>query len=232
METLVKEQLLECQERIAQACSNAHRASNSVLLIAVSKTHTADKVAQAYQAGQRHFGENYVQECSEKIAALKSSCPDIIWHFIGPLQSNKTRIIAEQVDWVQSIDRLKIAERLSSQRPNHLPPLQVLVQVNISGELTKSGVDPSDALRLCEQILALPNIELRGLMAIPEPGSSPQSLPELYELFQAIRNHLGSTVQFDTLSMGMSDDLEAAIQAGSTMVRIGTAIFGQRIKKP
>jgi pyridoxal phosphate enzyme (YggS family) len=232
METPIKEQLLECQERISLACRNAHRPSNSVLLIAVSKTHTADKVVQAYQAGQRHFGENYVQECSEKITELKTSCPEIIWHFIGPLQSNKTRIIAEQVDWVQSIDRLKIAERLSSQRPSHLHPLQVLVQVNISGELTKSGIEPSEAQGLCEQILALPNIELRGLMAIPEPGSSPQSLSELYKLFNSVKNNLGSKVQFDTLSMGMSDDLEAAIQAGSTMVRIGTAIFGQRIKKP
>ena len=232
MEMAIKEQLLECQDRINQACHNAHRPSDSVLLIAVSKTHTADKVLQAYQAGQRHFGENYVQECSEKITALNTSCPDIIWHFIGPLQSNKTRIIAEQVDWVQSVDRLKIAERLSTQRPTHLPPLQVLVQVNISGELTKSGVTPSETQHLCSQILNLPNIELRGLMAIPEPGSSPESLPELYSLFKEIQNNLGSNAKFDTLSMGMSDDLESAIQAGSTMVRIGTAIFGQRIKKP
>ena len=224
----IAEQLAECQNRIAQACEQASRSIASVLLIAVSKTHPAQSVEAALHAGQRHFGENYVQECIEKINLLNSHRAEIIWHFIGPLQSNKTKLIAEQVDWVQSIDRLKIAQRLSSQRPTHLPPLQVLVQVNISGESTKSGVQPSETLQLCQEILGLPNLQLRGLMAIPEPGVGSTSLKELHTLFETIQSELGNYKHFDTLSMGMSDDLELAIESGSTMVRIGTAIFGKR----
>jgi len=224
----IAEQLAECQNRIAQACEQASRSIASVLLIAVSKTHPAQSVEAALKAGQRHFGENYVQECVEKIQVLNSHRAEIIWHFIGPLQSNKTKLIAEQVDWVQSIDRLKIAQRLSSQRPTHLPPLQVLVQVNISGESTKSGVQPSETLQLCQEILGLPNLQLRGLMAIPEPGVGSTSLKELHTLFETIQSELGNYKHFDTLSMGMSDDLELAIESGSTMVRIGTAIFGKR----
>jgi len=224
----IADQLAECQNRIAQACEQASRSIASVLLIAVSKTHPAQSVEAALKAGQRHFGENYVQECVEKIQVLNSHRAEIIWHFIGPLQSNKTKLIAEQVDWVQSIDRLKIAQRLSSQRPTHLPPLQVLVQVNISGESTKSGVQPSETLQLCQEILGLPNLQLRGLMAIPEPGVGSTSLKELHTLFETIQSELGSYKHFDTLSMGMSDDLELAIESGSTMVRIGTAIFGKR----
>lgn len=224
----IAEQLAECQNRIAQACEQASRSIASVLLIAVSKTHPAQSVEAALKAGQRHFGENYVQECIEKINLLNSHRAEIIWHFIGPLQSNKTKLIAEQVDWVQSIDRLKIAQRLSSQRPTHLPPLQVLVQVNISGESTKSGVQPSETLQLCQEILGLPNLQLRGLMAIPEPGVGSTSLKELHTLFETIQSELGNYKHFDTLSMGMSDDLELAIESGSTMVRIGTAIFGKR----
>lgn len=226
----VLSQLKECQERIAKACAQANRPMSSVLLIAVSKTHPATKVFEAFEAGQRHFGENYVQECLEKIHALEAHRKEIIWHFIGPLQSNKTKLIAEQVDWVQSVDREKIAQRLSSQRPPHLAPLQILVQVNISGEATKSGVAPNEALDLCNVILNLPNLQLRGLMAIPEPGVSSSSLQELHDLFKKIQTSLFDYNLFDTLSMGMSDDLEQAIHAGSTMVRIGTAIFGHRDK--
>ena len=224
----IADQLAECQNRIAQACEQASRSIASVLLIAVSKTHPAQSVEAAMHAGQRHFGENYVQECIEKINLLNTYRAEIIWHFIGPLQSNKTKLIAEQVDWVQSIDRLKIAQRLSAQRPTHLPPLQVLVQVNISGESTKSGVQPSETLQLCQEILGLPNLQLRGLMAIPEPGVGSTSLKELHTLFETIQSELGNYKHFDTLSMGMSDDLELAIESGSTMVRIGTAIFGKR----
>ncbi len=223
-------QLQACQERISKACQQANRASQSVQLIAVSKTHTAEKVLKAFEGGQKHFGENYVQECLEKIHSLEAHRKEMIWHFIGPLQSNKTKLIAEQVDWVQSVDREKIAQRLSSQRPPDLAPLKILVQVNISGEMTKSGVTPSEALQLCRVILALPNLQLRGLMAIPEPGASSDSLKELHHLFEKIKMTLGDYNLFDTLSMGMSDDLELAIQSGSTMVRIGTAIFGQRDK--
>jgi pyridoxal phosphate enzyme (YggS family) len=227
----IAEQLAECQNRIAQACEQASRSITSVLLIAVSKTHPAQSVEAAFNAGQRHFGENYVQECIEKIQVLNPHRAEIIWHFIGPLQSNKTKLIAEQVDWVQSIDRLKIAERLSSQRPTNLVPLKVLVQVNISGETTKSGVQPNETLRLCQEILDLPNLQLRGLMAIPEPGVGSTSLKELHTLFETIQSKLGLYKHFDTLSMGMSDDLELAIGSGSTMVRIGTAIFGKRDKQ-
>jgi len=225
-------QLQECQKRITQACQQATRSPQSVQLIAVSKTHPAEKVLEAFECGQKHFGENYVQECVDKIHSLEVHRHEIIWHFIGPLQSNKTKLIAEQVDWVQSVDREKIAQRLSSQRPHHLAPLQVLVQVNISGEASKSGVAPQEALQLCQIILALPNLQLRGLMAIPEPGASSHSLKELHDLFEEIKKTLFDYNLFDTLSMGMSDDLESAIQSGSTMVRIGTAIFGHRDKQP
>jgi hypothetical protein len=225
-------QLQECQERIFSSCQQAHRPVNSVQLIAVSKTHPATKVLEAFEAGQKHFGENYVQECLEKIHSLETHRQEIIWHFIGPLQSNKTKLIAEQVDWVQSVDREKIAQRLSSQRPSNLEPLQILVQVNISGEATKSGVTPNEALQLCQTVMELPNLQLRGLMAIPEPGASSNSLKELHDLFEKIKLALGDYNHFDTLSMGMSDDLELAIHSGSTMVRIGTAIFGHRDKSP
>ena len=223
-------QLKECQNRIVHTCEQANRLVSSVVLIAVSKTHPAQSVLEAFNAGQRHFGENYVQECVEKIQVLNTHRTEIIWHFIGPLQSNKTKLIAEQVDWVQSVDRLKIAQRLSSQRPTNLVPMQVLVQVNISGEATKSGVQPNETLQLCKEILDLPNLQLRGLMAIPEPGIGSTSLKELHTLFETIQSELGHYKHFDTLSMGMSDDLELAITSGSTMVRIGTAIFGKRDK--
>jgi len=188
-------------------------------------------VIEAADAGQREFGENYVQEALEKIAAVKARRPDLdlIWHFIGPLQSNKTRPVAEQVDWVHSVDRLKIAQRLSEQRPLHLPPLNICVQVNVSGEASKSGVPPDALLVLAAQVAVLPRLRLRGLMAIPEPVEDPalqrQPFAKLCQLQQRLRE---AGIHTDTLSMGMSADMSAAIAEGATIVRIGTAIFGKR----
>lgn len=221
------------------AALKAGRAVELVLLLAVSKTQPAEAVLEAVQAGQRQFGENYVQEGVEKIQALAgllaSSCsappPSLTWHFIGPLQSNKTRPVAEHFDWVHAIDRLKIAQRLSEQRPAHLPPLQVCVQVNVSGEASKSGCAPAEAYELCAAVAALPRLKLRGLMAIPAPAddfeAQRQPLRQLRLLFDEIQSR---GLVLDTLSMGMSHDLEAAILEGSTLVRVGTAIFGARNK--
>jgi hypothetical protein len=202
-----------------------------VRLLAVSKTFGADAVRQAHAAGQRAFGENYVQEALEKIAALADLRPGIEWHLIGPLQSNKTRVVAEAFDWVHSVDRLKVAQRLAEQRPARLPPLQLCLQVNISGEASKSGVLPSEAaaLALAVGALARERVVLRGLMAIPEPAGDfeAQRRPHraLHELLAAL-NARG--LALDTLSMGMSADLEAAVAEGATIVRVGTAIFGGR----
>jgi len=195
----------------------------------VSKRFPPDAVREAAAAGQRCFGENQIQEGVDKIVALRAFSEALEWHLVGPLQSNKTRLAAEHFDWVHSVDRLKIAERLAEQRPAHLPPLQVCVQVNISGEATKSGVAPSDAPALASAILKLPRLRLRGLMAIPEPadGFEAQREPHraLRRVFESIREQ---GIELDTLSIGMSDDLEAAIAEGSTLVRVGTAIFGTR----
>lgn len=218
-------------ERIAAAEAAAHRPAGSVRLLAVSKTFPAQAVAEAAGCGLAAFGENYVQEGVDKIAALRASHPALAleWHFIGPLQSNKTRPVAEHFDWVQSIDRARIAERLSTQRPESLPPLNVLVQVNVSGEASKSGVAPDEAPTLADTVAALPRLRLRGLMAIPEPGADPEvghaRLAQMHSLFDALR---AAHPQVDTLSLGMSADLEEAIAAGSTLVRVGTAIFGAR----
>jgi len=213
--------------RIANAASAAGRAPETIQLLAVSKTKPLADVLSAAAAGQRAFGENYVQEGSEKAAATTGL--DLEWHFIGPLQSNKTRAVAEHFAWVHSIERLKIAERLSAQRPANLPPLQVCVQVNVSGEASKSGCTPDEALSLCQAIALLPNLQLRGLMAIPEPSADPaqQRAPfrRLRQLFAEIH---ASGLPLDTLSMGMTHDLEAAIAEGATIIRVGTAIFGER----
>jgi pyridoxal phosphate enzyme (YggS family) len=213
--------------RITLACAGAGRNPANVQLVAVSKTFPAAAVLAAYAAGQRVFGENYVQEAAEKIAAL-ATLP-LEWHFIGPLQSNKTRQVAEQFAWVHTIDRLKLAQRLSAQRPAHLPALNVCLQVNVSGEASKSGVTPQDALPLARAIAALPHLKLRGLMSIPEPvdGVAAQRAPHraLRFLFDRL-NAAGHAL--DTLSMGMSADLEAAITEGATLVRVGSAIFGER----
>ena len=217
-------------DRIAAACQASGRQIDSVQLLAVSKTFPADAVAAVAALGQRDFGENYVQEGVDKIVALKSVA-GLVWHCIGPLQSNKTRLVAEHFDWVHSVDRLKIAQRLSEQRPAHLPPLQVCLQVNIDGGPTKAGVAPADALALAQAVAALPRMVLRGVMTIPDAvdGFDAQLAvhTQAKRLFDELQTALGLP-HFDTLSMGMSADLEAAIQAGSTMVRVGTAVFGAR----
>lgn len=219
----------ELKARIAAACRQAGRPEDSVTLLAVSKTQPAEAVAAALAAGQQAFGENYVQEALDKIDALIADRERLQWHLIGPLQSNKTRVVAEAFDWVHSIDRLKIAERLSAQRPVGLPPLDVCLQVNVSGEASKSGVEPAELPALAHAVAALPRLRLRGLMSIPEPveGLAAQRLPHarLRALFEQLR---AEGLPLDTLSMGMSGDLEAAVAAGSTMVRVGTAIFGGR----
>ena len=225
----ISSKLQQVLHRIDDACAQAARPVQSVTLLAVSKTFGADAVRQAHAAGQRAFGENYVQEALAKIDALADLRPQIQWHLIGPLQSNKTREVAEAFDWVHTVDRLKIAERLSAQRPAHRAPLSVCVQVNVSGESSKSGVAPADVAALARAVAALPRLRLRGLMSIPEPaqGLAAQREPHrrLRELFDALR---AQGLALDTLSMGMSADLEAAVLEGATLVRVGTAIFGAR----
>ena len=225
----ISTRLQEVHARIAAACLAAQRPVQSVTLLAVSKTQPAARVREAFAAGERCFGENYVQEGVDKIDALADLRGQIEWHLIGPLQSNKTRIVAEQFDWVHSVDRLKIAQRLSEQRPAHLPPLQVCLQVNISGEASKSGLLPVEVALVAKAVAALPGLRLRGLMAIPEPATTldQQRVPHaaLRALLRALQ-HDGLDV--DTLSMGMTADLEAAIAEGATFVRVGTAIFGAR----
>jgi pyridoxal phosphate enzyme (YggS family) len=198
-------------------------AARGVILLAVSKGQGIDKVREARAAGQKAFGENYVQEALAKVQAL----PDLEWHLIGPLQSNKTRAAAEHFAWVQTIDREKVAQRLAEQRPAALPPLNVLIQVNASGESSKSGVAPAQVEALAEAVARFPRLKLRGLMAIPEPGAPRERYGEMKALFDALKARFG----WDTLSMGMSEDLELAIAEGATMVRVGTAIFGPRTKE-
>ena len=221
--------LQQLRQRIANACTIAQRPVQSVTLLAVSKTFGPEAVRQAHAAGCNAFGENYVQEALDKIEALADLRPALEWHLIGPLQSNKTREAAAAFDWVHTLDRLKIAERLSAQRPAQRPPLNVCVQVNVSGEASKSGVDASEAAALARAVAALPGLRLRGLMSIPEPveGFEAQRLPHraLRQLFDALRS---DGLALDTLSMGMSTDLEAAIAEGATLVRVGSAIFGER----
>ena len=227
----VAQNLREILARINEACLKANRNPGDVKLLAVSKTQPSQAIRDAISEGQRDFGENYLQEAIEKINELQEFRSNITWHLIGPLQSNKTRPAAENFDWVQSVDREKIAQRLSEQRPELLNPLNVCVQINISGEASKSGITPEQALELCEIVARLPKLSLRGLMAIPEPGANNMSLNSMHQLFDNIKFALsknGLAPDFDTLSLGMSDDLEEAILAGSTMVRIGTAIFGKR----
>ena len=233
----ITNQLMAIQYRIDAAAEEYGRDPETIQLIAVSKTFPSAAIEETMHAGQRAFGENYVQEAVDKIKQLDKLRPWLEWHFIGPLQSNKTAEIAEHFDWMHTIDRLKIAERLSVQREPHarLGPLQICVQVNISGEESKSGVHPSEALALCEQIAPLRGLTLRGLMAIPEPTQNPneqrKSFAAVRELFESIRMQKEMTAgfhNFDTLSMGMSEDLEAAIAEGATMIRVGSAIFGQR----
>ncbi|MCX7257992.1 MAG: YggS family pyridoxal phosphate-dependent enzyme [Polaromonas sp.] len=229
--TTIDGRLQQVKHRINAACLAAGRAPGDVGLLAVSKTQSPEAVREAHASGQCAFGENYIQEGVEKILELRDL--PLVWHMIGPVQSNKTRVVAEHFDWVQSVDRLKIAERLSAQRPDHLPPLNVCVQVNIDAGPNKSGVAPEDALALAHGISALPRLRLRGLMALPEP--TPDFIAQklvftraLAVFDQILAARLPGWAEFDTLSLGMSADLEAAIAAGSTLVRVGTAVFGER----
>lgn len=219
--------------RIDQACTTHARIGDSVRLLAVSKTFPADAVIELADAGQLAFGENYVQEAVEKIALIQARRPDLRleWHFIGPIQSNKTRQIAESFAWVHSVDRLKIAERLSAQRPAELPALNVCLQVNVSGEASKSGCEPAEVAALAQAVARLPRLRLRGLMAIPEPTPDVQMQRERFASLRQLRDRLHTPdCLLDTLSMGMSDDLDAAIAEGATLVRIGSAIFGARAR--
>lgn len=226
--TTIAQNLKRVRERIATACLEAHRNVEEVTLLAVSKTFGPEAVRAAYAAGQRAFGENYVQEGVDKVVAL-ADLPGIEWHCIGPLQSNKTRPVAEHFDWVHTIDRLKIAERLSAQRPAGLTPLNVCIQVNVDGGANKSGVAPQEALALARAVAGLPRLRLRGVMTIPEPAPDFAAACALHTRARAIFDQLNAAgLGLDTLSAGMSADLEAAITAGSTMVRVGSAIFGQR----
>ncbi|WP_076592464.1 YggS family pyridoxal phosphate-dependent enzyme [Herminiimonas arsenitoxidans] len=229
--SVIRQNLQAVRQRITDAANSAQRDVHGVELLAVSKTFGADAVIAAAEAGQAAFGENYLQEALEKIAAVQATRPDLKleWHFIGPIQSNKTRPIAEHFDWVHSVDREKIAHRLSEQRPVHLPPLNICLQVNISGEASKSGVLPTDVIAVAQAIAALPRLRLRGLMAIPEAegDAEQQRAPfrQLHALFDQLR---AEGLALDTLSMGMSGDMVAAIAEGATIVRIGSAIFGTR----
>ncbi len=230
--TTIEDNLQAQRQRVALACQTAGRDVTAVTLLAVSKTFGADAVVEALAAGQRAFGENYIQEGVDKILALRASHPGeaLAWHCIGPIQSNKTRLVAEHFDWVQSLDRLKIAQRLSDQRPEGLPPLQVCLQVNVDGGPNKSGVTPVELPALAASVAALPRLRLRGLMCIPEPAPDFEAQRALFmrckAVFDDLQRQVGPSV--DTLSMGMSDDLEAAVAAGATMVRVGRGIFGAR----
>jgi pyridoxal phosphate enzyme (YggS family) len=227
MNTTIAENLSRVRTQMEAACQAAGRPPHSVCLLAVSKTWGAETVRAAHAAGQTAFGENYIQEAVDKIVALRDL--PLQWHCIGPIQSNKTRLVAEHFDWVHSVDRLKIAQRLSEQRPPHLPPLQVCIQVNVDGGETKSGVSPQELPALAQAVAALPGLQLRGLMTIPEPAETDAQMRAVHaqakDLFESLRQQ---GLPLDTLSMGMSADMAAAIAEGSTMVRVGTAIFGRR----
>lgn len=237
---MIVRNLQQVRDRITTACVAAARNPADVRLIAVSKTFGADAVIDAISDGQRAFGENYIAEGVEKILALRAwqatqadgARLALEWHCIGPVQSNKTRLVAEHFDWVQSVDRLKIAQRLSEQRPPHLPPLQICLQVNIDAGANKSGVLPEDLQALAQQVARLPNLRLRGIMAIPEPAINFVSACALHTMTKNVFDDINKAGDLpspmDTLSIGMTADLEAAIHSGSSMVRVGTAIFGGR----
>ncbi|MDE2615527.1 MAG: YggS family pyridoxal phosphate-dependent enzyme [Burkholderiales bacterium] len=225
--TVIAAQLQAVHARIVAACHAAGRDPAEVRLLAVSKTFGPEAVRAAHAAGQTAFGENYIHEAVDKMAAL-AGLP-LQWHCIGPVQSNKTRLVAGHFAWAQTVDRLKIAQRLSEQRPAGLPPLQVCLQVNVDGGATKSGVAPADVLALARAVAVLPRLQLRGLMCIPEPQPDFEAMKAVFlrthEIYEDLRS---AGLALDTLSMGMTADLEAAIHAGSTLVRVGTAIFGGR----
>jgi pyridoxal phosphate enzyme (YggS family) len=227
--TTIAVNLQAVRERIARAAQAAGRPASEIRLIAVSKTFPAELISAAHAHGQRAFGENYVQEAVDKITRLAHL--SLEWHFIGPIQSNKTRAIAEHFHWVHSIDREKIAVRLNAARPADLPPLEVCIQINVSGEGSKSGAALGAHLALAQAIIALPRLRLRGLMTIPEPTPDTALQRRRFALLRKLKDDIAATgIALDTLSMGMSDDLESAVAEGATMVRVGTAIFGQRQK--
>lgn len=225
----IAENIQQVRARIAGACAQSQRRVQSVTLLAVSKTVSDAAVREAFAAGQRAFGENYVQEAVDKIARLADLRNAVEWHLIGPLQSNKTRVVAEQFDWVHTVDRLKIAQRLSEQRPAHLAPLQVCLQVNISGEASKNGLRPDEVPAVARAVAALPRLVVRGLMSIPEPCADLTSQRTPHRALRGLLQSLNASgLALDTLSMGMTADLEAAVLEGATLVRVGTAIFGAR----
>ena len=227
--TTIGSNLQTVRDRIAAACAGAQRPVTDVTLLAVSKTFGPEAVREAHRCGQRAFGENYIQEAVDKMALLADL--SLEWHCIGPVQSNKTRLVAQHFDWMHTVDRLKIAQRLAEQRPEGRAPLNVCIQVNIDGGVAKSGVAPADALALARDVAQLPNLRLRGLMTIPEPAEGYEAQVAVHAraatLFAQLRD---AGLALDTLSMGMTGDLEAAVAAGSTMLRIGTAIFGGRAR--
>lgn len=225
--TAILSNLQAIRHAVTQAALAAKRDAASVTLLAVSKTFPAEAVREAHAAGQRAFGENYVQEALDKMAALRDL--PLEWHFIGPIQSNKTRVIAENFAWVHGVERLKIAQRLSEQRPADLPPLNICLQVNVSGETSKSGVAPQEVLALARAVIALPRLKLRGLMAIPAPADEFEAQCRPFAQLRELSHEITAQgIALDTLSMGMSHDFAAAIQEGATIVRVGTAIFGTR----
>jgi len=227
----ISQALTHIKQQIQNAAEQSDHKTDEIRLLAVSKTKPNDAIFEAYQAGQLAFGENYVQEGVDKIQYFEAQNIQLEWHFIGPLQSNKTRLVAEHFDWMQTLERAKIADRLNEQRPQGKPPLNVLIQINISDEASKSGIAPPDMLPLAEHICQLPHLRLRGLMAIPAPTNvlteQQNAFTQMARLFDKLKAAFPNQ-QIDTLSMGMTDDMQSAIQCGSTMVRIGTAIFGAR----
>lgn len=228
---MIKQQLEKINKKIQKNCQQHHRHADEVTLLAVSKRHSSARIREAYDCGQRHFGENYLNEALEKQQQLASL--DIQWHYIGSIQSNKSRKIAEHFTWVHTVDSIKIATRLANQRPDDLPPLNICLQINIDAEDSKSGLpaDKNHLLDVVKTISLLPNIHLRGLMCIPAPktdiAEERATFTQMQQLLQFINNHVDNVV-LDTLSMGMSNDLDAAIECGATIVRVGTAIFGVR----
>lgn len=225
--TYIATTLQKVHERIANAARACGRDPRDIALLAVSKTKPVDMIREAHAAGQLAFGENYLQDALPKIAELQAL--DLEWHYIGRIQSNKTKDIAQHFAWVHGIDKLKHAQRLSNQRPDALPPLQCCIQVNLSHENSKGGVDVDQALQLAQEVAAMPNLRLRGLMTMPDPGSARDEQAEVFSRLAALKEKInGQGLTLDTLSMGMSGDLELAIAAGSTMVRVGTDIFGAR----
>lgn len=230
----VSDRLTDIRRRLAAACSRAGRPLDDVQLIAVSKTFDADAVAEVVELGQLAFGESYMREALDKIGLAETLCGErLVWHFIGPIQGNKCRALAGAFAWAHGVDRLKIAERLSELRADDLPPLDICVQVNVSGEASKGGVAPQDAAALCAEIAGLPRLRLRGLMCIPAPVDDPDEARPAFRMLRELRDVIRSAgavdaALFDQLSMGMSDDFEVAIEEGATMVRVGSALFGAR----